>query len=287
MEVTLCPAPNTTKEKSKRPIGGLIMRKPLNEKNFVQWSDVSEEYNDIRPKPPLSIIEIILSWLQRKPDTIVDVGCGTGLSAFIWNGIAKNIIGIEPNDDMRAIAEKNVCSGNIIFRNGFSNETGLPSDYADVITVSQAFHWMDIDSTLAEFYRILKQDGVLAIYDHAVPPVLDWKIEKEFLALREKCNKIVYSQKSPPVLNDKSSYNNKIKAFGRFRFSREVECHLIEEWTLQKAARFIVHLSNADFAIKMDSAIKKDIDNFLDLINSRITDNAKIIFPYSLVIAVK
>jgi|GEM_PF-3862111 len=40
---------------------------------------------------------------------------------------------------MRAIAEES-AKGNIVFTKGFSNDTGLPDSYADVITVSQAFH---------------------------------------------------------------------------------------------------------------------------------------------------
>ena len=263
------------------------MEKIVHEKNFEQWSGLSKIYHDIRPVPPEAIIKIILLWLKKEPETVVDVGCGTGLSTIIWNDIAKNIIGIEPNDDMRTTAEKNTVSDNIVFKKGFSNKTNLPSDYADVITVSQAFHWMDIDSTLFEFYRILKLGGVLAIYDFALPPIIGWEIEKAFLDLRAKCTEITYSQKTPPVHNDKNTYNDRIKSFCKFKYSREAMCHSVEKWTLEKAMGLFVNISNASFAMKIDTSIKKDVDEFCDLVKEKSSSEVEIIFPYKIVIAVK
>ena len=263
------------------------MGKIVHEENVAQWSGLSETYHNIRPIPPTAIIKIILSWLQKDVDTVVDVGCGTGLSTTIWEDFAKHIVGIEPNDDMRATAEKNACSSRIVFQKGFSNETKLPSDYADVITVAQAFHWMDIDSTLPEFYRLLKPGGVLAIYDFAYPPLLDWEIERDFLVLRKKCSEIVYSQEMPPVHNDKNSYDDRIKSFGKFRHSREIVCHGVEKWTPQKVMGFFENVSNASLAVKVDAAIKKDVDEFLELVKARCRDEFEIIFPYKMVIAVK
>jgi SAM-dependent methyltransferase len=263
------------------------MQKTLHEINFKQWSSVSDTYHSIRPVPPNVIIKIILSWLKREPDTVVDVGCGTGLSTIVWDNFADNIIGIEPNEDMRSVAEKNAGSDHIIFKDGVSNETNLPSEYADIITVSQAFHWMDIDSTLHEFYRVLKQDGVLAVYDFTLPPILNHEIEKAFLALRRKCSEIYYSQEKPPVMNDKNIYSGKINAFGKFRFSRETECHGVEIWPQQKIMDFLSHIANIQFAIKIAPSLKKDRDEFFDLIKSRCGSEVEIIFPYKMVMAVK
>jgi len=263
------------------------MEKIVNETNFKQWSTVSETYHDIRPVPPEIIIKTILSWLRKKPDTVVDVGCGTGLSTTIWKDTANEVIGVEPNDEMRETAEKNVDLGHVVFTKGFSNELNLTSESADIITVSQAFHWFDIDSTLLEFHRVLKADGVLAIYDFTLPPIFDWEIEKSFLALRKKCSEIYYAGKNPPVRNDKRKYHDRIKAFGKFRHSREVLCHGVERYTVQRAMDFILNISNAPFAMEMDATIKKDVDRLCDLIQQECGDEFEIIFPYTMVMAVK
>ena len=214
------------------------MEKVVNEKNIELWSGISETYNNSRPVPPEVIIKTVLSWLKNEPNFVVDVGCGTGLSTIIWKDIATKIIGIDPNDDMRATAEKNTYSDNIIFKKGVSNETNLPSEYADIITVSQAFHWMDIDSTLIEFYRVLQDGGVLAIYDYDWPPVIDWEIEKEYQELAAKCVQIIYSLENPPVANYRSTYYDRIKSFGKFRYLRETVCHSVEKYTPKKFDSF-------------------------------------------------
>ena len=263
------------------------MDKIVHEQNFEQWSGNSEVYHNVRPVPPTAIIKIILSWLRKEADIVVDVGCGTGLSTMIWCDFAEHVVGIEPNDDMRATAEKRASSSRIVFQKGVSNETNLPADYADVITVAQAFHWMDIDSTLSEFHRILKPGGVLAIYDFALPPIIGWEIEKAFLALREKCSEIVYSQETPPVHNDKSSYEERIKSFGKFRHSRKIACHSVEKWTSQKLMGFFLNVSNASFAMEIDDGIREDVDAFLSLVQTDSSGEFEITFPYDIVIAIK
>jgi len=263
------------------------MGKIVHEINFEQWSGLSEKYHNNRPVPPEIIPKIILSWLRKKPDTVIDIGCGTGLSTILWNDIANNIIGIEPNDDMRITAENSFSNSNIVFRKGVSNDTNLPSDYAEIITVSQAFHWMDIDSTLAEFYRVLKPGGVLAIYDFVMPPVIDWEIERATSEFRIKCSDIVYSQEAPPVHNDKSTYNARIISFGKFRYSREVECHSEIKLTPQKAAEFLVGITDASFAVKIEPTFKKSIDEFYDFVKTKFSSELEIIIPYRMVIALK
>ncbi|MCL2421572.1 MAG: class I SAM-dependent methyltransferase [Defluviitaleaceae bacterium] len=263
------------------------MEKTVHEKNYEQWDIVAENYHEIRPATPEIITKIILSWLNKCPDIVVDVGCGTGLSTTVWKDIAAKVIGVEPNDKMRAIATSNSKADNVAFVNGLSNETNLPSDYADIITIAQAFHWMDIDSTLHEVYRMLKSGGIFAIYDYAIPSIVGWEIEKAFAELRVKCSKIWYSQIAPPIHNDKKSYDDRVKAFGKFRYSKEVVCHGIEKWPLQKAIAFLVHASNADFAVKIDSGVKRDIDEFIALVEGKYSGELEIIFPYTMVMGVK
>ena len=263
------------------------MNKWVNEKNIERWSGFSDLYDKCRPIPPEIITRAILLYLKGDPEVVVDLGSGTGLSTMIWNDIAREIIGIEPNDDMREKAEKNTRSDHIHYKRGVSNETGLPSDYADIVTVSQAFHWMDIDSTLTEIYRILKEDGVLAIFDCDWPPSIDWVIETAYQELKSKSDAICCAQTKHAEQNDKNSYLNRIRSFGKFRFSKEIVCHSVEECTPERMIEITLSQGSVQSARKLDPSIRKDIDAFCHLVNTHCTDELDIVFSYRLRIAVK
>ena len=102
--------------------------------------------------------------------TVVDLGSGTGLSSRWAASWADSVIGIEPNDDMRAIAESRHTSG-VTYLPGVSHRTGLGDGVADVVLAVQAMHWMEPEPTLAEVARILRPGGVFAIADADWPPV--------------------------------------------------------------------------------------------------------------------
>jgi len=87
--------------------------------------------------------------------------------------------------------------------------------------------------------------------------------------------------------NDKNTYNDRIKSFGKFRFLREVECHNIKKWPLEKLMGFLVNISNAGFAMGIDNIIKNDIAKFLELGKESCSGETEIVLPYKIVIAVK
>lgn len=80
---------------------------------------------------------------------------------------------IEPNPDMRAQAQRSASSPEIAYREGISTSTGLADGIADIVTASQAFHWMEPGFTLNEVNRILRQGGVLATIDCDRPPTIN------------------------------------------------------------------------------------------------------------------
>jgi ubiquinone/menaquinone biosynthesis C-methylase UbiE len=99
-----------------------------------------------------------------KDSVLADVGSGTGLSAklFLENGNA--VYGVEPNAAMRDAAEEYLKDfPTFISHDGTAESTGLDDASMDFVTASQAFHWFDPDKTRAEFTRILKPGGWIAL----------------------------------------------------------------------------------------------------------------------------
>lgn len=102
---------------------------------------------------------------QLRPGRVVaDVGSGTGILTRLLLQSGAHIFGVEPNAAMRRAAER-AFLGEPRFesRNALAEATGLPDASVDLITAAQAFHWFDPESTRAEFARILKPDGRVAL----------------------------------------------------------------------------------------------------------------------------
>ena len=254
----------------------------ISQENINRFSGFADVYNASRPTPPEIIPRTILTYLDAPPRLVIDIGSGTGLSTMIWRDIAHSVIGVEPNGDMRKAAEQ-AAAGNVVFQKGYSNKTGLPDACADVVTISQAFHWMDIPSTLDEVWRILKPGGVLAVYDFDFVPVVNWVVEQAYSALRGKCRAI----KPPASYNDKSAHLRRLNEYGKFRYVREVVCHSTEPCTPERMIGFALSQGGVQGALKLDPSIQTDIDSFCDIVKERCPDEFEIVFSYRVRLAVK
>ena len=75
------------------------------QKNADRFLGFADLYDHARPRVPKYPVNVICRYLGRNPQLVVDMGCGTGLSSEIWQEVSGEVIGIEPSDDMRRIAE--------------------------------------------------------------------------------------------------------------------------------------------------------------------------------------
>ncbi|AFY74912.1 methylase involved in ubiquinone/menaquinone biosynthesis [Synechococcus sp. PCC 7502] len=120
-------------------------------------------------------INRIFDITQLTSDAIVaDIGSGSGMLAQAFVERVKQIFAIEPNSQMRAVAEENLkIYPSFVSIDALSDATGLIDNSVDLITVARAIHWFPKYSTKAEFQRILKPHGWLAIIN---TPHLDREI---------------------------------------------------------------------------------------------------------------
>ena len=97
----------------------------LNAERFTGEKYV-ELYNQYRPSPPIEIINQSLNYLnKKKAEKIVDLGSGTGISTRIWSEYGKEIIGIEPSEEMLQRARKETKQENVTYRQSYGNDTKL------------------------------------------------------------------------------------------------------------------------------------------------------------------
>jgi SAM-dependent methyltransferase len=204
-----------------------------NVERFMGFADV---YDAHRPKPPLVVLDILTQLAQApRPALVVDMGSGTGLSTAIWAERASSVIGIEPSADMRQQAEARIAmrpdASNVRYQAGYAFASGLPDGCADIVTCSQSLHWMEPEPTFAEIARILRPGGIFAAYDCDWPPTFNRAIEQAYNDCHHQAGAVEQARGSSPNVHswDKRQHLDRIRASGRFQFTKEIVLHHVEE----------------------------------------------------------
>ncbi len=130
-----------------------------------RFSDRVTDYQKARPRYPVEVLTYLREAGGLQPtDLVADIGSGTGFLSELFLENGNQVFGVEPNEEMRSAAEK-AFAGNAKFVSidGTAEKTGLPAESVDLVAAGQAFHWFNPDKATAEFRRILKPEGQVAL----------------------------------------------------------------------------------------------------------------------------
>jgi ubiquinone/menaquinone biosynthesis C-methylase UbiE len=130
------------------------------------FTNLAKQYA-ARPAYDTVLLNEIFKFMNVKADEIIlaDVGAGTGkLTKTLAEMGVNKIFAVEPNEAMRneGIAYTKEFPF-IKWREGSGEETGLPGNSVNWLTMASSFHWTIPDKSLPEFYRVLKPLGFLTI----------------------------------------------------------------------------------------------------------------------------
>ncbi|HEY6867510.1 MAG TPA: class I SAM-dependent methyltransferase [Candidatus Eisenbacteria bacterium] len=125
-----------------------------------RFTDRAGDYARFRPDYPAAAVDAILGGLAAADPVAADVGAGTGILTALIAARGVRVIAVEPNAAMRAAAPPDP---RVEWRDGTAEGTGLPPACVDLVTCAQAFHWFRQREAVAEFHRILRPGGRLAI----------------------------------------------------------------------------------------------------------------------------
>ncbi len=130
-----------------------------------RFSDRVSDYVRARPSYPEHVISLLEEKCGLDSDSFVaDIGCGTGMFTQQLLTIGCLVVGIEPNELMLQAAIDNLCDHEqFLAVDGSGESTGLADHCVDLITVAQAFHWLNPSDARKEFHRILKPKGWVAL----------------------------------------------------------------------------------------------------------------------------
>lgn len=122
---------------------------------------VAEDYDRFRPSYPDALIDDLVA---RHPSSALDIGCGTGKAARLLAARGVDVLGVEIDTDMAAMAQ----------RSGIRVEIGSFESWEpggrtfDLIVSGQAWHWIDPAIGVAKAAGVLGPDATLALFWNAV-----------------------------------------------------------------------------------------------------------------------
>ncbi|HEY3737259.1 MAG TPA: class I SAM-dependent methyltransferase [Jatrophihabitans sp.] len=146
------------------------------------FGSVAAEYDRLRPSYPSALIDD----LAALGEDVLDVGCGTGKAARLLAARGLNVLGVEIDPEMAAVAR---AHGITVEVSGFEAWQDAGRRF-DLITCAQAWHWIEPEAGLAKAVSVLRQRGTLVPFWNYAE--LDLNVQE---AMRE-----VYARLEPSLL---------------------------------------------------------------------------------------
>lgn len=137
-----------------------------------RFSSRVENYSRYRPGYPEAAIELLARRCGLSAAAVVaDIGSGTGILTAQLLASGARVIGVEPNDGMRAAAEAQLAfAPRFVSIAGTAEATTLASGSVDLWVAGQAFHWFDVPKARVEALRVLRSGGSGALLWNERPP---------------------------------------------------------------------------------------------------------------------
>ncbi len=208
----------------------------------ARFEGLADQYAAGRPRLPVAVAELCgqLARVDR-PACVVDLGSGTGASLLLWSGRAERVIGIEPSSDMRRVAAAAIAElpdgERFQLRAAVAAATGLPDGSADIVTCSQAMHWLEPASTLTEVARLLRPGGVFCAVDCDWPPLVDWELDPVHRAVFARMESRERELGLRPPSWDKGEHLERMRRGGWFRWTHELAVGHPEEGDAERVLR--------------------------------------------------
>lgn len=129
-----------------------------------QFSTQSKVYKKFRPTYPPDLYVAIYEHVKGF-ENCWDCGTGNGQVAQILAERFDQVYASDLSANQIAEASPNAKIDYSVQR---AEQTNYPDQFFDLITVGQALHWFDFEAFNKEVNRVLKPDGVIAVWGYAL-----------------------------------------------------------------------------------------------------------------------
>jgi ubiquinone/menaquinone biosynthesis C-methylase UbiE len=126
------------------------------------FSSVANSYALRRPQYPDELFAF-LAGVASGHDLAWDCAAGSGQATIPLARHFRAVVGTDISSAMLAQAPRHPA---VEYRTATAYQSGLGSHTADLVTVAQALHWLDLEPFYIEVDRVLRPGGVLAVWTY-------------------------------------------------------------------------------------------------------------------------
>jgi SAM-dependent methyltransferase len=130
---------------------------------------IARSYDELRPGYPEELYDRIISYgALTNAERVLEIGVGTGKATPPLARRGYPITGVEPGENLVAIARANLAAfPNVEITTTTFEAWEVEAGAFGLAFSAQAFHWLNAEQRLPRFARALKRHGVLALFGHA------------------------------------------------------------------------------------------------------------------------
>lgn len=159
-----------------------------------------EAYRQFRPGYPIESAQVLRRTLGLKPGAAVaDINSGSGIFTRMLLMEGLRVIGVEPDPGLRASAAQYLVEFPLFQSwDGRAEDTGLPDNTVEAITVSHALYNCNWEQLQREFRRIVKPGGwLLLVWNERRPSEDNFQIAYDNLLQEFGVNYTPQTQRGP------------------------------------------------------------------------------------------
>ena len=136
------------------------------------FSELAESYSRYRPSYPKKLFAYLAS-ICKQHQLAWDCGTGNGQAAISLADYFDKIIATDASKEQLEQSSKHP---KIIFKNEPAEKVSVENSSTDLVTVASAVHWFNFEKFYSEVNRVLKPDGIIAVWGYhlfTIAPEID------------------------------------------------------------------------------------------------------------------
>lgn len=141
---------------------------PETRRSARSFGAAASVYHQARPGYPADAVE----WLVGDAKRVLDLGAGTGKLTEALVGLDREVIAVDPVEEM--LEELEIAVPGVPRILGTAEDIPIEDASVDAVVAGQAWHWFIPERAIPEIARVLRPGGVLGLVWNSRDTSADW-----------------------------------------------------------------------------------------------------------------